>query len=173
MINLPIMRWARKRKLQPDLDYCGCSICNENAERKFFPSAIQLIGCLGIAMLLVIASCTLSHANGISTYRAVNAIIGEAENQGYTGMLAVACAIRNRGTLNGVYGEHAPRVINRKFSEKTTNMAIKAWAESQLHDITNGATNWENIKAFGCPSWVKACVEVFRYKDHVFYKEIL
>src|SRR3990167_7930662 len=30
---------------------------------------------------------------------AIRAVIGEAGNQGYAGMLAVACGIRNRGTL--------------------------------------------------------------------------
>ena len=103
---------------------------------------------------------------------AIKAIIGEAENQGYKGMLAVACAIRNRGTLKGVYGLRAKRVRYSLFNEEAMIDAKLAWEESAKHDITNGATLWENINAFGCPSWVKSCVETFRYKNHVFYREV-
>lgn len=125
--------------------------------------------------IVLIAGCTLAkpaHAQDIDDGDAIKAIIGEAENQGYKGMLAVACAIRNRGTLKGVYGIRAPRVKNYLYSRATHRMAFLAWHESEKHDITNGATHWENIKAFGCPSWVKGCIEVFRYKDHVFYREV-
>ena len=41
---------------------------------------------------------------------AIRAIIGEAGNQGRRGMLYIACAIRNRGTLQGVYGFKAKHV---------------------------------------------------------------
>lgn len=128
-----------------------------------------------IAFLVFFASCihsTPAHAE-IKDSDAIKAIIGEAENQGYEGMLAVACAIRNRGTLKGVYGLNAPRVKNYKFSHKIHRQAFLAWSESEKHDITHGATHWENIKAFGCPSWVKNCIETFHYKDHVFYKEVV
>lgn len=115
---------------------------------------------------------SLPYKYEITTDKAILSIIGEAENQGYTGMLAIACAIRNRGTLRGVYGLNAPRVKNQRYSKKTYEMAQKAWFASYRVDVTNGATHWENIKAFGCPKWVKACVETFRYKDHIFYKTI-
>ncbi len=156
----------RPRLLNGDpTTYGGCEYQNSSLWQKISFTAF-------IVGLVLFGSCRVCHAESISTYRAVNAIIGEAENQGYEGMLAVACAIRNRGTLKGVYGEKAPRVVHHKYSKHTLDLAIKAWAEATIHDITNGATHWENINAFGCPSWVKACVEVFRYKDHVFYKEV-
>lgn len=101
---------------------------------------------------------------------AVLAIIGEAENQGADGMLAVACAIRNRGTLKGVYGVKAPRVVKGLYSKKTYQMAEKAWNDSKRVDVTNGATHWENIKAFGKPYWVASMRETYRLKDHVFYR---
>lgn len=147
---------------------------NEFAHPEESPFWAKALFTVFIVCVCLIGGCRLCGASeSISTYRAVNAIIGEAENQGYQGMLAVAHAIRNRGTLKGVYGERAPRVVQRKFSEKTYQLALKAWCESQLtEDFTHGATHWENIKAFGCPSWVKECVETFRYKDHVFYKEV-
>lgn len=104
--------------------------------------------------------------------KVIKAIIGEAENQGFEGMLAVAHAIRNRGTLQGVYGLNAFRVKHHLFSQKIYSLAKQAWEQSAIDfDITRGADHWENIHAFGCPSWVKKCVETFRYKDHVFYRE--
>lgn len=113
------------------------------------------------------------HASEIRKDRAVYAIIGESENQGYQGMLAVACAIRNRGTLHGVYGENAPRVKKHLYGAKIFVQAVKAWEESSHTDITNGATHWENIKAFGKPSWARKMVGTITVKDHVFYKEVL
>ncbi len=100
-------------------------------------------------------------------------MIGEAENQGYIGLLAVAEAIRNRGTLRGVYGCQAKRVLEERFSEQTYQLAQQAWLDSaEEGDITNGATMWENVKAFGKPSWAYKMVETARIGDHVFYKEV-
>lgn len=129
-----------------------------------------------LAIILLVSGCTEAFAlNGlkyaITDQKAILSIIGEGENQGYTGMLALAGAIRNRGTLQGVYGLNAPRVIKRKYSVDTYRTAQKAWAQSAGKDITNGATHWENINSFGKPYWAYEMDETFRYKDHVFYKE--
>lgn len=99
---------------------------------------------------------------------AVRAIVGEAANQHYRGMLAVAGAIRNRGTLDGVYG------LKSKTPDKQPqwvwDLATKAWSESQTNDITKGATNWENVKAFGMPKWAKSMHETVTIGDHKFFK---
>lgn len=105
----------------------------------------------------------------IEKSQAIRAIIGEASSQGFQGMLAIACGIRNRGTLKGVYGLKAKHID--KEPEWVWKLARKAWKESATNDITNGATNWENIKAFGEPYWVKSMIKVYEYKDHVFYKK--
>ena len=100
--------------------------------------------------------------------QAIRAVIGEASNQGYKGMLVVACGIRNRGTLQGVYGLNARHIYTEP--KWVWEMAKKAWTESLINRIHKG-TSWENIKAFGTPLWVKGMTEVYRYKDHIFYKE--
>jgi len=100
--------------------------------------------------------------------QAIRACIGEAANQGYQGLLAVAVGIRNRGSLRGVYGLNSP--IVDKQPKWVWDLAKKAWAESEHNRIHTG-TNWENIKAFGEPSWAKKMVKVYEYKDHIFYKE--
>ncbi len=108
-------------------------------------------------------------ASDIPDDLAIKAIMGEACNQGYQGMLAVACAIRNRDTLQGVYGVKAKHIY--KEPKWVWDLARKAWNESSKKDITNGATHWENTKAFGTPYWVKSMKLVYEYKDHKFYRE--
>lgn len=136
-------------------------------------SLIDLMMVLAIiSMLIVILLCPKkASAAEIPEKQAVLAIIGEAENQGQMGMLAVACAIRNRGSLKGIFGMRSSRVVQHKYSKEIYEDALKAWRDSANHDITRGATHWENIKAFGRPYWVNGMIETYVYKDHVFYKE--
>ena len=98
----------------------------------------------------------------------VRAIIGEASNQGYEGLLYVAVGLRNRGYLKGVYGFKAKHVD--KEPKWVWDLARKAWAESKGNRLHSG-THWENL-AFGEPYWVPKSVEVARHKDHIFYKEL-
>lgn len=134
----------------------------------------KLTGIFIYFFLVFFSGCSLASANTteINYNDAVKSIIGEAENQGYMGMLAVSHAIRNRGTLKGVYGLRSPRITFHLYSQRIYNLARLAWEQSAADfDITHNATNWENIKAFGKPYWCKNCIETFRYKDHVFYRE--
>lgn len=104
--------------------------------------------------------------------RTVNAIIGEAENQGYEGMLAVACAIQNRGTLKGVYGENAPRVKAKKYSKAILKQAQKAYRESLNADncqLVGGATHWESVD-FKVPYWAKSMTVTAKIGKHIFYR---
>lgn len=106
--------------------------------------------------------------------RAVLAIIGESENQGAKGMLLVACAIRNRGTLKGVYGEKAPRVVHHLYTRQIEDLAVMAWnvsASPENCTEIEGADHWENVKAFGTPKWADKMEITFMYKDHVFFRE--
>lgn len=102
---------------------------------------------------------------------AIKTIVGEASNQGYTGMVAVAEVIRKHHSLGGFYGLHAAHVATEP--QWVWKMARQAWYYSATSNITKGADHFENVYAFGCPYWVSHCVETFRYKDHVFYKEVV
>lgn len=127
------------------------------------------------AVVLAVASLNPQEAQARSSVpfsddQAVRAIVGEAENQGYLGMLAVAHAIRNRGTLQGVVGaERNLRFVPAWVWDK----ARQAWKSSATGpDITYGATHWENVRAFGMPSWADdtmKCTTVI--KDHFFFKK--
>jgi hypothetical protein len=105
----------------------------------------------------------------ISSNLAVRAIVGEAANQGERGMLAVACAIRNRGTLRGVYGLNAS-FVDREPPE-IWERARRAWAQSATVDITGGATHWENVRAFGAPLWARRMAATVTIRDHQFFRQ--
>lgn len=97
----------------------------------------------------------------------IRACIGEASGEGYQGLLAVACAIRNRGTLKGVYGVNAKHVD--KEPKWVWDRARKAWEESANKDITNGATHWESTN-FKVPYWAKNMEITLKLGKHIFYK---
>lgn len=145
------------------------------------PTKEQDIGFFLMALFFVIVflaifsmtGCSESQASQIPEDRAVNALIGEAESLGYTGMLHIACSLRNRGHLRGVYGEKAPRVVNRKYSPKTLQDARRAWADSAKVDVTKGSDHWAS-KALD-QAWEKKMIKAgytktFEDKGHVFYK---
>lgn len=121
-----------------------------------------------LIFIFLMLVCKTGYAQ-IPDGKAVIAILGEAEDQGYKGMLAVACGIRNRGTLKGVYGVRAKRPNTKgKIPEKYWKMARKAWAESKNHRI-HAADHWENVKQFGMPDWAQSMKKVCVIGDHVFY----
>lgn len=107
------------------LKFCTCSMCESGFNRRpFWFNILRKIGILSIFLLL----CGPVHA--YTTHDAVLSVIGEAENQGDGGMLALSCAIKNRGTLRGVYGLHSPRVRHHRYSEAIYLQAVQAWDEA-------------------------------------------
>ena len=98
-------------------------------------AALIILGALGMTAKV--------HAAPIVPEKAVNAILGEGSNQSYRAMLGIACAIRNRGTLQGVYGEH--NAVVKQATAKLKSKAQRAWQESADCDIVDGC------KFFGSP----------------------
>jgi hypothetical protein len=96
-----------------------------------------------ILLIAMLAFSFKANAGHVPQRDAVRAILGEAANQPYRAMLGIAAVIRNRGSLQSVYGlgnlraQHAP--------ESVQAAAARAWQESANHDITGGC------KYFGCP----------------------
>ena len=93
---------------------------------------------------------------------AIRAIYGEACGEPYVGKLAVAGAIRNRGTLRGVYGQTSP-LLTQPINARAWAQCARAWRESATRDITHGATHWENTHDFGANYWTRKmqCVGTF------------
>ena len=122
-----------------------------------------------VILVTLIANTQLTLAS-IDQEKAVRAIIGEAEDQGDLGMLAVAEAIRNRGTLKGVLGLQSPRI--RRAKPITWRKARVAWEKSRNTNTVRNASHWENVNAFGEPSWAKDMRKVIVVRDHVFYEKL-
>lgn len=106
--------------------------------------------------------------NSITDSAAVAAILGEASNQGQRGLLAVACAIRNRGTLTGVYGVNNPIVL--RASPTLRAQAIRAWRQSARTDITGGATYWGNKTDIQTAKFYARLTFTRKIGDHYFFK---
>lgn len=144
------------------------------SELRLLPnSIIPVLGAVFLIVVLLVSGCNEAFAD-IPEDKAVKAIIGEAENQGYDGMKAVACVMRTRGSLKGIYGYNAPRVKAHKYSEDTEAKAIVAWetsADPLECRYMQGSTHWENVKAFGEPYWADSMTKTVLIKDHQFYRE--
>jgi hypothetical protein len=95
-----------------------------------------------ICLILLLAATAGAARAAVPTAAAVDAIIGEAGNQSFATQVAVACAIRNRGTLAGVYGVNNPVV--QKATAKVRARALRAWQASARRDVVMGC------RFFGC-----------------------
>lgn len=126
---------------------------------------------LSLALGVTLALTGTCYPYPIKKSQAIKAIIGEAENQGRPGMQLVAAAIKNRGTLKGVYGLNNPRVVKHLYSAKIYAQAAWAWKHAEdVRLALQGAAFWENTKAFGLPYWAKGKRITFVYLDHKFFK---
>ena len=101
----------------------------------------------GIFVFLLSRSCapTPAHADDIPEEDAIRALIGEAGGQGDEELLAHAYALRNRGTLRGVYGAHATHTPNP--TPEQWQRVSGAWWTSLLNDDedpVDGRTEWRS-----------------------------
>ena len=138
------------------------------------------VAIMALLILLMVSGC--AHAHTITEEKAVRAELGEAENQGYDGMLAIACALRHRGSLRGVYGYKAIKLVNghyyrgkRQIGYKAVQDAKTAWVESSQVDTVNGATGWGNeadLNKFCSQAWWNKCIVTARVGSHWFYREV-
>ncbi len=143
-------------------------MCGTQGRKGGRPAARAIV--LAAGMLILLQGCALAMG---PEHKVVLAIIGEAEGEGYEGMLAVAGALRNRGNLRGVYGLRARRVIKHLYSRDTYLLAQRAWKQSKGVDESNGATGWGNeqdVDRFCSTSWWKNCVVTARIGNHWFYR---
>lgn len=131
----------------------------------------------GLVVVMWIVSGCEAFAGQIREEDAVRAIVGEAAGEcgrkraECHGMLAVAHAIRNRGTLVGVYGLGASH--SKTEPAWVWKKARRAWAQAsrqRSHDLTNGATHWESTD-FKRPTWSRDMIVTVRIGKHVFYRE--
>lgn len=105
--------------------------------------------CMQMVIILVVFSlvafCSLAKAEEIPTETAVHCILGEVRGQiwkyGDKSYLALAEALRNRGTTQGVYGCSADFSREMSYIKKhgLDKKALEAWQKSKHTNITKGA----------------------------------
>lgn len=141
---------------------------NSTAKQNFSDLFIKsfMMTCICISIFSTQASCAVSESQAVKT------LIGEASNQGLDGMTAVAEVLRRRGSTQGFYGARRERFISSQ-PKWVHDQARKAWKLSKHSNLTKGATHFENVKAFGVPSWASKMKKVAVIKDHTFYREVL
>jgi hypothetical protein len=156
----------------------------------------QIIWTIAIVLFLLVVEfvkCSRSHgqdigavtAGAVSTIRPaekadkldktrfVESIIGESENQGPLGMHFVACAIRNRGTFDGVNGWRSKRVKQHLYPAYVFVNAVRAYeesADSSKCKIVRGADSWqsdEDLKEK--PHAMDGCKKLFKLNGHTFF----
>jgi len=103
-------------------------------------------------------------------------IVSEAAAEGYWGMYAVGCVLRNRDfdvsgfssvgriDLLDFYGAQPEQV-------RDNAAAIVQSLRSGAPDITHGATHFENIEIFGLPYWAEGMTATIKIGQHTFWRE--
>ena len=144
MINNPILRKLRKEGYFDDnpLPYCREELTEkERNSWRGFKWGIIYLAIILLALVIFSPKC---HAYTLS--EEVLAVIGEAEGEPPQGQEAVACALNNRGTLYGVYGLRAKRVVHHLYSQSTYNNAWVAVYMAQdvgyCEQLIHGAQFW-------------------------------
>lgn len=118
----------------------------------------------------IIALALLSLAASYTDAEAIHAIAGEARGEPFAGQVAIGEAIRNRGTLRGVYGLNVPV---SKFSESELKTAARAWRDSERSTLTGGAVGWgseSDWEKFRKYKWFSSTVETVQIGGHRFWK---
>jgi len=106
-------------------------------------------------------------------------LLAEASSEGYSGMYAVACVVRNRLNAGMDIGLVALKRRNlddfvRREGRKAEYLAksvVREVFEENGFDTTRGATHYENIEAFGMPKWSRSMVRIVTIGRHTFFRE--
>ena len=128
-----------------------------------------------VLAIIVISLLAVQKAEGAELNLIEKTIIAEAVSEGYEGMYAVACVIRNRnGNLKGFVGSRRSDLdaFVKRQGEKYSRMAQKIYKEvfeENKPDITNGATHFESSD-FPDAWWVWSMTETVSIGKHTFWK---
>lgn len=130
---------------------------------------IVLIMCI-FSIIIFFCTKSYSYQDIMKPVDIIHATIGEAANQSLEGQIAVVCAIKNRGSLRGVYGSLMTRMPSNKEIAKAQQAYILATPQI-CEELIHGADHWENVEEFGYPDWADSMTRITKIGDHTFYKE--
>lgn len=131
------------------------------------------------AAIMVIVFCPRPARAAEPPANLYKGLIAESCSEGYTGMYAVACVVRNRidkGMTPGLCAlkrKDLNRFVLRqgKKQEQWAKEIVERVFFKNSPDITGGATHYENIQAFGSPKWAKKMKVTCKIGRHTFMKE--
>jgi len=129
-----------------------------------------------VELILAAVLLRVCHAETITDEQAVKCLLGEARGENYASLLGHAEAIRNRGTLSGVYGCRADLSREWPYIVRTgiDKQARQAWQESKYSNTVDGADHWGSVVVD--KAWIKTMikagyVKTKTIKNTVFYRE--
>ena len=93
---------------------------------------------------IALALSTAAASASVNPSQARRAIVGEAAGESYQVKVCIASAIRNRGTLHGVYGLNARNIDHQP--KWVFKHADSAWKESAKHDYALGCTMFGSVE---------------------------
>jgi hypothetical protein len=125
-------------------------------------------GALRMKFIAIAILIGISTARGMDPEKAAQAIVGEAAGEDFKSKLAIAGALRNRGTLDGVRGAKNMRMIMAQPAWVLRD-ARAAWAQSATNDISRGGRFWESAN-FKRPAWSIGMTETAHVGKFIFYK---
>ena len=133
-----------------------------------------------LILALILSSCgdDLAYPAEIPEETAVKCLLGEARGEGYTSLIAHSEALRNRGTLNGVYGCQvvlSPSEADFVRINGIVESARKAWTASKHTNIVKGAQFWGSTKVDG--KWIAKMkkagfMQTATVKNTIFFREV-
>ena len=125
-------------------------------------------------VITFILLCSLVRADEIPVWKI---LMAEAVSEGYEGMYAVACVIRNRGgDLSGFLGAKRKDLDDfcKRQGQYYINLAQEiercVFEENSPSNIGN-ATHFEAIEIYGEPWWAKDMIVTCKIGEHTFYEE--
>ena len=109
--------------------------------------------------------------HGLNGRLAVHVITAEAADQNLWSMIGVGEVIRHRGKIKGfsVLKKDLPAFYKAQ-SASVRSRACTAWILSRFTNLTQSATHFENVTAFGPPPWESSMKKTVKLGDHQFYK---
>lgn len=144
---------------------------------RFYVIAFVIATVIVSAVFLV--SIPRAHAQGAYPANLWKGLIAEATSDGYDGMYAVCCVVRNRldrGMNTGLCGlkrKDLGAFVKREGEkrEKEAREIIAKVFEQGAEDVTQGATHFESVR-YKTPSWARGAVKTCRIGEHVFYRGV-
>jgi hypothetical protein len=131
---------------------------SKDKQHSSFPTRVLML-----TLTLLLFNATISYAEVQYPPELWKGLLREASSEGYHGMYAVACCVRNRmknGKDHGLVGlkkKDLNRFVKKEGSraEIIAKEAVRKVFEENGYDITKGAIYYEYVEMYGWPDWTK------------------